>query len=78
MLDLAVKKVEAPTTFSPDAILRHVTILIVTSDQPLAMADDIAFRNCLVTMRPKTRKGELPTRTTVRTRITNEFKMYFD
>lgn len=32
-LDLAVRKVEAPTAFLPDAILRHVTILIVTSDQ---------------------------------------------
>ncbi|TFK82991.1 hypothetical protein K466DRAFT_452360, partial [Polyporus arcularius HHB13444] len=67
-----------PTAFSPDAILRHVTILIVTSDQPLVMADDVAFRNCLVIMRPKTRKSELPTRTTVRTRITNEFVTYLD
>ncbi|KAI0682307.1 hypothetical protein C8T65DRAFT_542231, partial [Cerioporus squamosus] len=67
-----------PTMFSPDAILKHVTILIVTSDQPLAMANDIAFRNCLVTMRPKTRKSELPTRSTVRTRITNEFATYLE
>ncbi len=32
-LDRAVKKVEAPTNFSPDAILQHVTVLIVTNDQ---------------------------------------------
>ncbi len=29
-------------------------------------------------MRPKTRKSELPTRTTVRTRITNEYVLYLD
>ncbi len=32
-LDLVVKKVKVPTSFSPDAILKHVTILIVTGDQ---------------------------------------------
>ncbi|TFK82167.1 hypothetical protein K466DRAFT_470848, partial [Polyporus arcularius HHB13444] len=67
-----------PTSFSPDAILKHVTILIVTGDQALALASEVAFQNVLVVMRPKTRKSELPTRTTVRTRITNEYVLYLD
>ncbi len=32
-LDLFAKKVQVPTSFSPDSILKHVTILIVTCDE---------------------------------------------
>ncbi len=36
------------------------------------------FRNCLVTMRPTTKRSELPTRSTVRARINNEFVDFLD
>ncbi|RPD53311.1 hypothetical protein L226DRAFT_425099, partial [Lentinus tigrinus ALCF2SS1-7] len=67
-----------PTSFSPDSILQHVTILIVTGDQPLILANDIAFRNCLVAMRPKMLKSKLPTQTTVCTWVTNNFITYLE
>ena len=41
---------------------------------PQALAHtDVMFRNCLIVMRPKTLPSELPTHTTVRTRIENKF-----
>ncbi|RDX49550.1 hypothetical protein OH76DRAFT_1324181, partial [Lentinus brumalis] len=62
-----------PQTFTPVGILNSVTRLIVCGQHALLLADDIHFRNCLVTMRPKTTRSELPTRSTVRARINNEF-----
>ena len=38
----------------------------------------MTFRNCLVTMRPKTSKSELPSRETVRSHITNKFIEYME
>ncbi|RPD57652.1 hypothetical protein L226DRAFT_434476, partial [Lentinus tigrinus ALCF2SS1-7] len=67
-----------PTTFSPNSILKHVTIHIVLGDQALALASETSFWNCLVTMRPKTRKSELPSQTTVRTHIMNDYADYLD
>ncbi|KAI1789148.1 hypothetical protein LXA43DRAFT_853014, partial [Ganoderma leucocontextum] len=67
-----------PTSFSLEAILQAVTEHVVCGDQALAIADDITFRNCLVMMRPKTTKAELPSRETVRSHITNEFISYME
>lgn len=44
-----------------------------TQIQPLAIADDKTFCNCLVVMRPGTKTSELPTVWKVKTRINNEF-----
>ena len=41
--------------------------------QALLVADDPTFTNCLVVMRPKTTKEELPSRAVVRTNIKNNF-----
>ncbi|KAI0692748.1 hypothetical protein C8T65DRAFT_546100, partial [Cerioporus squamosus] len=46
--------------------------------QALALADDKHFNNCLVIMRPKTKRSELPTRSTVRARINNNFIDFLD
>ncbi|RDX49211.1 hypothetical protein OH76DRAFT_1298571, partial [Lentinus brumalis] len=67
-----------PQVFTPEAILKSVTRLIVCGQHAIALADDIDFRNCLVTMRPKTSRKELPTRTMVRARINNEFVDHLD
>ncbi|RDX47039.1 hypothetical protein OH76DRAFT_1322659, partial [Lentinus brumalis] len=67
-----------PMAFSPHAILKSVTRLIVSGQHALALADDMNFRNCLVTMRPTTKRSELPTRSTVRARINNEFVDFLD
>ena len=39
----------------------------------MALANEVAFSNVLVTMRPSTKTSELPTRYLVRTTITNKF-----
>ncbi len=44
--------------------------------QPLALASDVAFHNCLIVMRLKTRKSELPSQMTVCMRVSNEFSTY--
>ncbi|RPD67770.1 hypothetical protein L226DRAFT_474435, partial [Lentinus tigrinus ALCF2SS1-7] len=44
----------------------------------VALANETSFRNCLIVMRPQTRKSELPSRTTIRTRITNDYAAYLD
>ncbi len=95
-LDAMLPKVQGPQVFTPEAILKSVTRLIVCGQhvsfhtylslncvlmrgiQAIALADDIDFRNCLVTMRPKTSRKELPTRTMVRARINNEFVDHLD
>ncbi|TBU52033.1 hypothetical protein BD310DRAFT_783173, partial [Dichomitus squalens] len=67
-----------PTSFSVEGILEAVTRHIVCGDQALALADDVTFTNCLVTMRPKTTRAELPSRAIVRTNITNKFIEYIE
>ena len=44
--------------------------------QALLVADDPTFTNCLVVMRPKTTKEELPSRAVVRTNIKNKFVQF--
>lgn len=46
--------------------------------QALALADNVNFRNCLVTMCPATKRSELPTRSTVCARINNDFVDFLD
>lgn len=52
--------------------------LCVTSGQALLVADTPTFTNCLVTMRPKTTKQDLPSRAVVRNNIKNSFVDYVD
>ncbi|OJT06528.1 Zinc finger BED domain-containing protein RICESLEEPER 2 [Trametes pubescens] len=75
-LDGVVRKIETPTVFSRPAIFDAVTKHIVCGDQALLLANNVTFTNCLVTMRPKTKREDLPTRATVYTRIQNEFGTY--
>ncbi|EIW57566.1 uncharacterized protein TRAVEDRAFT_99481, partial [Trametes versicolor FP-101664 SS1] len=62
-----------PTAFSRVGIADAVTKHVVCGAQALLLADEPTFTNCLVVMRPKTTKEDLPSRTTVRTRIQNNF-----
>ncbi|KAI1788228.1 hypothetical protein LXA43DRAFT_841387, partial [Ganoderma leucocontextum] len=64
------------TAFSREGILDAVTRHVVCGDQALAVADNVSFRNCLVVMRPKTKKSDLPSRASVRTKISNDFVDY--
>ncbi|PIL25949.1 hypothetical protein GSI_11703 [Ganoderma sinense ZZ0214-1] len=73
MLDTVVKMVKRPQEFTPEALLQSITVLIVTGNHAMALANEVAFRNVLITMRPTTRSSELPIRSLVRTKITNEF-----
>ncbi|OJT02272.1 Zinc finger BED domain-containing protein RICESLEEPER 2 [Trametes pubescens] len=75
-LDGAVRKLETPTMFSRPSIFDAVTKHVVCGDQALLVADDVTFTNCLVAMRPKTTREDLPRRDTVRTRIQNAFDDY--
>ncbi|KAI1789379.1 hypothetical protein LXA43DRAFT_869346, partial [Ganoderma leucocontextum] len=64
--------------FSPEAILQAIAKHVICGDQALAIADNVMFRNCLVTMHSKTKSSELPSRTTVRSHISNEFITYME
>ncbi|KAF8680603.1 hypothetical protein AX14_004549 [Amanita brunnescens Koide BX004] len=57
----SVLEVKAPSVFSKEAILHAVAQLVACDDQALALVGKDVFRNCLITMRPKTRTKELPT-----------------
>ncbi|EIW63228.1 uncharacterized protein TRAVEDRAFT_83826, partial [Trametes versicolor FP-101664 SS1] len=65
-----------PTAFSRVGILDAVTTHVVVGDQALLLASTPTFTNCLVMMRPKTTREDLPTRSTVRTNIKNKFVDY--
>ncbi|KAI1795271.1 hypothetical protein LXA43DRAFT_846312, partial [Ganoderma leucocontextum] len=65
-----------PTAFSRTAILDAVTQHVVCGDQALLVANDPTFTNCLVVMRPKTTKEELPSRAVVRMNIKNKFVQF--
>ncbi|KAL6298237.1 hypothetical protein BKA93DRAFT_706527, partial [Sparassis latifolia] len=67
-----------PSAFSREAILDAVIKHVVCGDQALLLADDATFTNCLVTMRPKTTRADLPTRGTVKTQIKNKFVDYVE
>ncbi|KAF8340072.1 hypothetical protein F5887DRAFT_826891, partial [Amanita rubescens] len=41
--------------------------------QPLAMADDLTFRNCLTSMKPDAMKADIPSMHEVSTHIHNKF-----
>ncbi|KAI0743014.1 hypothetical protein C8Q80DRAFT_1080308, partial [Daedaleopsis nitida] len=62
-----------PTAFSPEGILKETTELIVCGAHALSLVDDIHFHNCLVTMWPKMKHSEPPTRAAVRMTINNSF-----
>ncbi|KAH9913427.1 hypothetical protein B0H21DRAFT_663668, partial [Amylocystis lapponica] len=72
-----------PTAFTRVGILNAVAEHIVYGDQAvhtltlpsraLLHADEKTFNNCLYTMHPKTSRSELPSRSTVRTKIENSF-----
>ena len=59
-------------------ICPELTLLFPPPVKALAHADEVTFTNCLVVMRPKTLRSELPTRSTVRTRIETEYAKYLD
>jgi hypothetical protein len=72
-LDGVAKKLEGPQAFSTRNTLHAVVQHIVCTDQSLATADKISFRNCLVAMRPRTVPSELPSSHDVTTHLHNEF-----
>lgn len=61
------------TQFSPEHTLHQVAMLVVANDHPLTLANQTAFHNALVSMRPRTKLKELPTAHTVKVHIHNEF-----
>ncbi|RDX45976.1 hypothetical protein OH76DRAFT_1301494, partial [Lentinus brumalis] len=65
-----------PKEFSKETILKAVSEHVVCGQQALSVADNITFTNCLVAMRPATKKSELPSRSTVRSYINNSFIDY--
>jgi hypothetical protein len=44
--------------------------------QPLALASKPAFRNCLVAMKPRAKKTDLPSRHDVEVHISNQFSQH--
>ncbi|RPD73177.1 hypothetical protein L226DRAFT_441581, partial [Lentinus tigrinus ALCF2SS1-7] len=62
-----------PSAFSQQGIIDAVTTHVVCGAQALLVTEDVTFTNCLVVMRPKTTRSELPTRAKVKTNIHNKF-----
>ncbi|KAI0054955.1 hypothetical protein BV25DRAFT_1781585, partial [Artomyces pyxidatus] len=72
-LDKVFTKVNGSREFSRKSVLHTVAVLIACDDQPLALANKPAFRNCLVDMRPKSTTADLPSTHDICVHIHNEF-----
>ncbi|KAF8797345.1 hypothetical protein BYT27DRAFT_7125849 [Phlegmacium glaucopus] len=70
---LDFKMMIGPREFTRSGVLHAVAKLVVTNNQPLALADNIAFHNTLVSMRPKLTSSDLPTSYNVKLHVHNEF-----
>ncbi|KAF8162009.1 hypothetical protein BJ912DRAFT_821021, partial [Pholiota molesta] len=70
---LDFKAVTGPHEFTREGVLHAVVKLIATNNQPLALADNPAFRNSLVAMRPKSTTSDLPTSHNVAVHLHNMF-----
>ncbi|KAF8952934.1 hypothetical protein BDZ97DRAFT_1648286, partial [Flammula alnicola] len=70
---LDFKTVTGPREFTRAGILHAVAKLIATNNQPLALADNPAFRNSLVSMRPKSTMADLPSSYDVKVYLHNQF-----
>ncbi|KAF7770801.1 hypothetical protein Agabi119p4_6775 [Agaricus bisporus var. burnettii] len=73
-LDKTILK--GPRDFTREGILKAVTIHIATDDQAFDIANKPSFRNCLVTMRPRTTKNDLPSAYDVKNFLHSEFTRY--
>ncbi|KAM6502311.1 hypothetical protein JOM56_002288, partial [Amanita muscaria] len=71
-LDSHVQKPNVPKGFTKENLLLSVTKFVACDNQSLAIADNAAFRNCLVAMCPKTLKSELPSAYDVSVCLHNE------
>ncbi|KAM6490390.1 hypothetical protein JOM56_014154, partial [Amanita muscaria] len=76
LLDFEVTK--RPEEFTKEAILEAVVKFITCENQALLTANKATFRNCLVAMRPKVNKNDLPSAHDVRVFIQNSFVSHID
>ncbi|KAF8443722.1 hypothetical protein L210DRAFT_861964 [Boletus edulis BED1] len=65
--------VAGPRSFSREEVLKCVAQFVVCNDQSLAVADNAAFRNCLVAMWPNTTKADIPSTHDISVYVHNEF-----
>ncbi|GLB40087.1 hypothetical protein LshimejAT787_0705970 [Lyophyllum shimeji] len=72
-LDGVFEVMKGPQAFSRQEVLKNVAKLIACDDQALALADKALFRNCLVSMRPKSTSKDLPSTYDVGVFLHNEF-----
>jgi hypothetical protein len=72
-LDGAIEKRVGPRQFTCKGALDAIAKHIVCNDQALALADDVTFRNCLVSMRPRATKADIPSTHDIMQYIHNEF-----
>jgi hypothetical protein len=72
-LDKHVEQAPTITSFTREGILEAVAKHIVCDDQSLALAEKQTFRNCLVAMRPRSTKDDLPSTHDVTVFIHNRF-----
>jgi hypothetical protein len=72
-LDGTVEKTPGLRVFTREGVLDAVARHIVCTDQALALADDVTFRNCMVAMRPHASKADIPSTHDVTQYIHNEF-----
>ncbi|KAH9009502.1 hypothetical protein EDB84DRAFT_1235332, partial [Lactarius hengduanensis] len=61
------------TDFTKEAILDAVAKLIACDAQALILVDKATFQNCLVIMRPKTKRADLPSAYDVKVYLKNTF-----
>ena len=61
-----------PEVFTKDTIMRSIVQFIACNNQALAIANNVYFQNCLVTMRPKMISSKLALADKIGTYIHNE------
>ncbi|KAF8442871.1 hypothetical protein L210DRAFT_3397292 [Boletus edulis BED1] len=66
-------RVAGPWSFSREEVLKCVVQFVVCNDQSLVVADNTAFRNCLVAMRPNATKADIPSTHDISVYVHNEF-----
>ncbi|KAG6906426.1 hypothetical protein DXG01_014018 [Tephrocybe rancida] len=75
---LAFNVVKGPAEFTRLGVLESVAKHTAVDNQALILADKISFRNCLTSMRPKSKSADLPSTHDVSVYIHNAFVMTLD
>lgn len=68
-----IERIPISKQFTREGALEAIAKFVACDDQALGMVEKPAFRNCLIAMRPKTTRNDLPSRHDLEVHIHNEF-----